>query len=161
MRRSPMPDRRHPLRSRGARATQPESDDDDVCDSFLPADPDWPIARMVVLRRDRFTCCRCGQPGSDAHHRVALMMGGRLDDPRRHNPERLVCLCRQCHNWVHTHIAAARPAGYIIATADILDATTDDPLGDAAAAKPVRMIGGLMLLGKDGRMTPQIVRLGR
>jgi hypothetical protein len=109
-------------------------------------DPLWPVARLVALHRDRYTCCRCGQPGGDVHHRVALQAGGALNNPARHDPPRLVTLCRDCHGWVHGHPAAANGAGFVLFA------------GEDPAATPVHMHHGTALLTQDGRMNTLTVR---
>ena len=119
-----------------------ELDEDDWCN-----DPLWPIAKLVTLKRDRFTCANCGQAGGDPHHRFARQIGGRLDDPHRHDPQRLITCCRRCHNWVHDHPTAAKAIGFIVTTAE------------DALRVPVQTWTGLVLLGHDGRMTTTIPRL--
>jgi len=52
----------------------------------LPAD--WRRIRLVVLRRDRWTCRRCGRPANQVDH---IVPG---DD---HRPANLQALCKSCH----------------------------------------------------------------
>lgn len=43
-------------------------------------------------------------------------MGGAMNDPTRHLPQKLVSLCTRCHNWVHGSLnrVAAEAAGMIV-----------------------------------------------
>lgn len=71
----------------------------------------WQDIRRVILRRDQYTCCKCGNDGVplEIHHITYARLG------HEHYSD-LVSLCRTCHQTVHdTH-------GY--------DYTSTFPIGD-------------------------------
>lgn len=129
MKRSPMPARRTPLRSRTAleRRTPLRSGRARVRHverareaalrvELLPAVVD------AVLERDQFLCVRCGRtpPGRtrgldwSIHHRRSR----RVIRPDTHMPGNLVLLCGSgstgCHGWTHEHPVLARRLGLIV-----------------------------------------------
>jgi len=63
--------------------------------------------RNTVLTRDRFCRADCGRPASEVHElgRGAYRLSCWLD------PELCIGLCRQCHQWVTEHPAAAQGRG--------------------------------------------------
>jgi hypothetical protein len=69
----------------------------------------WRGGRFVLIRAG--LCERCGQEAAtDPHHRWLKAEGG---------PDliaNLAALDRACHDWCHRHPAAARDAGWIVAT---------------------------------------------
>ena len=75
-----------------------------------------PVA-AAVDRRDEYACVRCGHSlavsSGSRHHRQRRAVGG-------HHVANLVLLCGSgstlCHGWVHANPAAARAAGWIVAT---------------------------------------------
>jgi len=77
--------------------------------------------RSFVLRRDHFTCLRCGRDYGpmEAHHVTPRSRGG------SHHPGNGATLCtgtsghQGCHAWVHAYPASAATEGWL--------ATGDDP----------------------------------
>lgn len=73
--------------------------------AFLPArtpyrfrtdsrtNPEWRKARKFALRRDRFTCGRCGRPASEVDHVVELIDGG-----APYQLDNLQSMCGPCHD---------------------------------------------------------------
>ncbi|MEV6674790.1 HNH endonuclease signature motif containing protein [Streptomyces sp. NPDC051162] len=52
----------------------------------------WTSLRLRILRRDAYTCYRCGSPkASEVDHVVSVAAGG-SDDPLN-----LAAICRSCH----------------------------------------------------------------
>ena len=66
--------------------------------------PLWARCRAAVLKRDDWTCAKCGGPGTEVHHKTKLEAGGAPYDPNN-----LETLCRGCHLAQH-HPKAARRA---------------------------------------------------
>lgn len=94
--------------------------------------------RLLVLRRARHRCERCGIAGKtlDMSHRKARGMGGsRLgqDDPALYN-----ALCRMCHLWVERNPFEARRFGYKVA------------IGASLTEAPVRRWDGWVTLDSSG-----------
>jgi 5-methylcytosine-specific restriction endonuclease McrA len=52
----------------------------------LPSD--WKRRRRRILRRDSYTCVRCGAPAAEVDH---------IADPHDHNDSNLQSLCSSCH----------------------------------------------------------------
>lgn len=70
------------------------------------------IRRRLVaeLLAERPVCERCQAARStDVHEPRMRSRGADINDP-----EQCVCLCRDCHNWVHAHPAAATAEGWLI-----------------------------------------------
>lgn len=67
----------------------------------------WKADKFILLEPGR--CERCGrQRASDAHHRKLVSEGG---------PDvisNLAALCRECHDWCHRNVEAARGLGFIV-----------------------------------------------
>lgn len=63
--------------------------------------------RHEVWLRDSGRCQRCGNEGTDIHHRMRRRDGG-------HATWNLVLLCRTDHAYVHAHPEEAREQGFII-----------------------------------------------
>lgn len=81
-------------------------------------------ARKHVLERSGGLCERCGQPGTDTHHRRRRREG---DNP--HRVVNLLRLCRPCHDHAHAHPLEALETGVVVAS------TVTDP-----AAVPVEIL---------------------
>jgi hypothetical protein len=66
--------------------------------------------REVVLARDKRLCVRHGGfvAHPHIHHRKRRSQGG------QHTPENLITLCPACHEWVHTNVAEAQAAGWLV-----------------------------------------------
>lgn len=57
----------------------------------------WRTTRQAALRRDGFTCCRCGGHATEVHHIVELTPNN-INDPRVSlNLANLESLCHDCH----------------------------------------------------------------
>jgi len=55
---------------------------------------EWKNKRLLVLKRDNFSCCRCGQQATEVHHNEYKNVGDEhLDD--------LASLCKECHDVIH------------------------------------------------------------
>ena len=67
-------------------------------------------SRARVKHRDQYACRRCGQKGSDWHHRRSR----RIRDDHTHCACNGIWLCHPCHMWAHAHVAEAREAGLIV-----------------------------------------------
>ena len=76
-----------------------------------------PDIRRQVFERDR-VCQWCLRPGGhlDPHHRLSRSHGGK-DDLRT-----LVAIHRGCHRFAHEHPAEAKRRGFLVSSADELDA---------------------------------------
>lgn len=57
----------------------------------------WDISAKVRAR-DSNRCVYCGAPAEEIHHLVPLSKGGTT------TMSNLVCVCRACHNRLHTHL---------------------------------------------------------
>ena len=65
----------------------------DAGERRMPASA-WRRLRLVVLRRDGWTCQRCGRHAFlEAHHRDG--------NPANNDPGNLVTFCRKCHIEAH------------------------------------------------------------
>jgi len=53
--------------------------------------PEWRKLRLTILKRDRYTCQRCGAPANEVDHVHNVAAGG-ID-----HPTNLVAVCQQCH----------------------------------------------------------------
>jgi len=63
---------------------------------YLKSDA-WQRKRYVVLKRDNWTCRKCGAPATDVHHeRYARKIG---TEPIKW----LIAICRPCHVEIHGH----------------------------------------------------------
>ena len=57
----------------------------------------WKVARGIALKRDHFTCCRCGFRAEEVHHIIELTPENISDPNVTLNPENLESLCHNCH----------------------------------------------------------------
>ena len=54
--------------------------------------PEWDIIRKLVLKRDNYTCQKCGAKKKlDVHHKKPWRIN------KEDNPDNLISLCRKCH----------------------------------------------------------------
>ncbi|SEN88977.1 hypothetical protein [Nonomuraea pusilla] len=70
------------------------------------------VRRVLVaeLLAERPVCERCHAARStDVHEPRMRSRGADINDP-----DQCVCLCRDCHRWVHDHPAAATAEGWLI-----------------------------------------------
>ncbi len=152
MKRTPMPPRAVPLRRQAmnrAVATQPPPAPGETRSRkrsdrrTVRVDPLWAPARTVALIRDGYRCAVCARPAGEVNHRVPRRMGGRLNDPERHRPDRLVSLCRD-----HHHIAETVDRAWGIRTGLFV------PGNVPATEWPVLYRDGWHLLTPDARRVP-------
>jgi len=69
--------------------------------SLFYLSPKWKRLRDFVLKRDDYTCQRCGVRRTEkgnmhVHHVISYSF-----EEYRLNPENLIILCESCHCWVH------------------------------------------------------------
>ena len=57
----------------------------------------WKAARQAALRRDMFTCQRCGGRAEEVHHIIELTPQNIADDLISLGINNLECLCHNCH----------------------------------------------------------------
>ena len=58
---------------------------------------EWQVARGMALRRDHFTCKRCGARAEEVHHRIELTPDNIHDRHIALNVDLLESLCHNCH----------------------------------------------------------------
>ncbi len=59
---------------------------------------DWWTISAKVRERDRNKCFYCGQAAEEVHHLIPLSRGGTT------TMMNLVCVCKACHNRLHSHL---------------------------------------------------------
>ena len=74
----------------------------------------WRQAKMLVRERDGNQCLRCFGPADEVHHRAVRGMGGSGDDEVNYGPANLICLCRGCHDHVHSHPGESYENGFLV-----------------------------------------------
>lgn len=81
------------------------------------ADVQWANA---VKERDHWVCQKCGKEdlANHAHHRCPRGRAPEL----RYELSNGITLCGQCHDWVHSHTAAATAAGLLLPRPAMLSA---------------------------------------
>ena len=62
---------------------------------------EWAAVRSYVLKRDRYTCVRCGKPAQEVHHDKRLSPANIWDVKATLNPDNLMSLCKECHFAEH------------------------------------------------------------
>ena len=62
---------------------------------------EWAATRAYILKRDMYTCQRCGRPAQEVHHKEHLNERNIFDVNITMNPDNLVALCRDCHFKQH------------------------------------------------------------
>ena len=76
---------------------------------YRTSKPDMPIYwnefRRLILKRDKYTCVMCGDPGNDVHHILPIYLGGRQFDP-----DNCETLCGRHHKFKHAKRCADHPA---------------------------------------------------
>ena len=63
----------------------------------------WNRVRLQVLRRDNWTCTKCGSWGNVAHH-----VGGYGDLDSFHDPDNIRTVCGTCHAQIHSRRVSPR-----------------------------------------------------
>lgn len=69
--------------------------------------------RDLIQQRALGLCERCGNPGTDIHHRQPRQMGG-TNRPDIHDPPNLLLLCRTCHTHIERHRDYAYETGWLV-----------------------------------------------
>lgn len=67
-----------------------------------------------VDARENGRCLRCGEPGTEHHHRDPKGMGGVTDNHGVHAVPNLVLACGACHRWAHRHPAQPALDGWLL-----------------------------------------------
>ena len=73
--------------------------------------PQWQAVRRIVLHRDHYTCCDCGERANEVHHIVELTPDNINDPNIALNPDNLMSLCGRCHKR-RTHSEGDAGDGY-------------------------------------------------
>jgi 5-methylcytosine-specific restriction enzyme A len=71
----------------------------------------------LVLRRDDWSCVRCGKAELQLHHRRPRGLGGTNRDDTN-QPQNLLTLCLACHRWVESRRADAITNGWLVGQLD-------------------------------------------
>jgi hypothetical protein len=70
---------------------------DYICDSFTPIKKNrYEQFRIMILKRDKFTCVRCGNPCNEVHHIFSQEYSPHL----KYDPDNAVCSCYDCHDEI-------------------------------------------------------------
>lgn len=62
----------------------------------------WKKVREYVFNRDYGICVKCGSPGEEVHHTVWLTPDNINDPNITLNSDKLITLCRECHQRIHS-----------------------------------------------------------
>ena len=73
----------------------------------------WQQVRREVLRRDRYTCCRCASRAEEVHHIIELTPSNIDDNSISLNPDNLVALCHSCHDKITKGFTGDLQEGYV------------------------------------------------
>jgi 5-methylcytosine-specific restriction endonuclease McrA len=93
--------------------------------------PDAPT-RADVIVRDGYACRRCrGGFRLSIHHRRPRGMGGTAD-PVTNDPDNLVLLCGDCHDWAESYREEALRTGWLLRQVDDPRLCPLPPIGDPA-----------------------------
>ena len=68
----------------------------DWAKAFYRSGP-WQAARGIALRRDHFTCQRCGARAEEVHHKIELTLDNIHNINVALNIDKLECICHICH----------------------------------------------------------------
>jgi 5-methylcytosine-specific restriction protein A len=98
----------------------------------------WEQSKRAVEARDGGKCLKCLGEATDVHHRLVKGMGG-TKRAEVHGLANLVCLCRSCHNHIHSHPEESYALGFLVRS------------GYNPADVPVRVLQrGRLKLNDDG-----------
>lgn len=61
----------------------------------------WRLNREYALKRDRYTCRRCGRLATVVHHKIHLTRDNISNPQISLNPDNLESLCDDCHKLEH------------------------------------------------------------
>lgn len=95
------------------------------------------IREQVWDRQDK-QCARCGNRGTEIHHRQRRRDGGHLI-------ENCVGLCGTCHRWAHSQPHNAKEAGFIVS-----------PFVEDVASVPLKTFMGWLNFTPEGGMVYNI-----
>lgn len=62
----------------------------------------WRDVSTAYMTSHFYLCERCGNPATICHHKTYLNASNISDPNISLNPDRLECLCQDCHNKEHT-----------------------------------------------------------
>lgn len=91
--------------------------------------------RKIVHERSNDQCSRCGNRGSEIHHRQRRREAG-------HAVGNCVLLCSTDHKWAHANPVKAKADGYIV-----------PPWEDDASAVPIKTFAGWATFDNEGGIT--------
>ena len=60
----------------------------------------WQQARAMALRRDMYTCKKCGARAQEVHHIIELTQNNIADPNISLNLDNLMSLCHDCHTVI-------------------------------------------------------------
>lgn len=70
---------------------------DYICDTFRPISKNrYEQFRIMVLKRDKYTCQRCNEPCNEVHHTFSQAFSPHL----KYDPDNAVCMCYDCHKGI-------------------------------------------------------------
>ena len=73
----------------------------------------WQQVRREVLRRDRYTCCRCASRAEEVHH-IQELTPENINNPMiTLNPDNLLSLCHSCHDKITKGFTGDLQEGYV------------------------------------------------
>lgn len=78
----------------------------------------WIASKKLVNERDGGLCVKCGSEATDIHHRMPRGLGGSSDPDRNYGLANLVSLCREDHDWVHSHPVESYDNGLLVRSWD-------------------------------------------
>jgi 5-methylcytosine-specific restriction endonuclease McrA len=61
----------------------------------------WAQVRDYIMKRDHYSCVKCGRPAQEVHHIKHLTRENIWDPKITLNPDNLEALCRDCHFRQH------------------------------------------------------------
>lgn len=71
----------------------------------------WETCKKLAVQRDDGRCLKCLGAATDVHHRKIRGMGG---SKTLNIPANLICLCRQCHDYIHSHPDESYTSGFLV-----------------------------------------------
>jgi 5-methylcytosine-specific restriction protein A len=77
----------------------------------------WINDKKRAAERDNSICQSCRLPATDVHHRKVKGMGG-SHDQSVHSLANLICLCRNCHDYIHAHPLESYGFGFLVRNGD-------------------------------------------
>ena len=74
----------------------------------------WNSTKKIVVARDGGLCLRCGRQAEDVHHRIRRGMGSTRDPLVAYGIANCICLCRRCHDYIHSHPEESYAQGWLV-----------------------------------------------